>query len=93
MQSQHSLFNVCMDDMLSGMVDKLISTNLIPNMPRTHVEAMKVLTDMGLDYVVYDACPCAELSIMVGISTNLSVQNIGSHDMEPPPKRRLFLER
>jgi hypothetical protein len=58
MQSRHSLSNVCVDDMLSGMADKVISQKLNPNMPRTRVEATKVLTDIGLDYKVYDACPC-----------------------------------
>lgn len=58
MQSRHSLSNVCVDDMLSGIADKIISKKLHPNMPHTRVEARKVLTDLGLDYVVYDACPC-----------------------------------
>jgi hypothetical protein len=60
MQSRHSLSNVYMDNMLSGMADKVISQKLNPNMPRTHVEARKVLTNIGLDYKVY-TCPCDQI--------------------------------
>jgi predicted secreted protein len=49
-----------MDNMLSGMADKVISQKLNPNMPRTHVEARKVLTNIGLDYKVY-TCPCDQI--------------------------------
>jgi hypothetical protein len=58
LQSQHSLSNVCVDDILQGISDKVVSEKLNPNVPSTRAEARKVLSEVGLDYKVYDACPC-----------------------------------
>jgi hypothetical protein len=58
MQSQRLLTILCMDDVLGGMADKLIPKFLNPNMPHTRAKARRILIEIGLDYKVYDACPC-----------------------------------
>jgi hypothetical protein len=58
LQFQHSLSNVCVDDILQGIFDKVVFEKMNPNVLNTRVEAKTAFTKVGFNYKVYDVCPC-----------------------------------
>lgn len=54
-----------MDSIFKAISEKVIPQNLNSKMPTTRAEARKIITDVGLDYKVYDACPC-DLTLYYG---------------------------
>lgn len=56
--ARHSLTHLAQDDILGLFGRHVLDPKLDPKMPLTRAEARKVITDVGLDYVTYDACPC-----------------------------------
>lgn len=58
LQARHGWSNLAMDDILSTIADEVIAKNLNSKMPRSRVEARKVISDVGLDYLVIHSCPC-----------------------------------
>lgn len=58
LQARHGWSNLAMDDIFSTICDLVIAPKLNSKMSRTRQEARKVISDVGLDYIVIHACPC-----------------------------------
>jgi hypothetical protein len=91
LQSRHSLSNVCVDDILQGISDKVFSEKLNPNVPSTRAEARKVLSEVGLDYKMHALV--TRHYIVGSTRINLRAPNASCRGMEPPRRRRLCPER
>lgn len=57
-QARHKLSNVCMDDIFQAIHSKVIAKSANSRMPQSRAEARKIISEVGLDYVTIDACPC-----------------------------------
>lgn len=60
MQVIHKMTNVCLDDLLKITADSIIPRNLNLTMPNARQEARKVLSKVGLEYIIIHCCPCDE---------------------------------
>ena len=66
-QSRHKISDIAMDKLFQALHDEIVpkgkdfkGVDIVNNMPRSRAEARKVIREVGLDYIVIDACPCDE---------------------------------
>ena len=57
-QAEKKISNTAMDAIFQAISEKVIPSTLNSSMPKSRAEARQVLVDIGLDYKVYDSCPC-----------------------------------
>jgi len=57
-QVRHTVNNACIDEIFEIIGDHVIDSNLESKMPKTRVEARKVIIELGLDYKTVHSCPC-----------------------------------
>jgi len=56
-QTRYIVSNACLDEIFEIIGDHVIDQKLEFKMPKTRIEAKKVLTELGLDYKVIHSCP------------------------------------
>lgn len=59
-QTEKKISNIAIDAIFQTISEKVIPSHFNSKMPKSRAEARKILTDVGLDYKLYDACPCDE---------------------------------
>jgi hypothetical protein len=59
--ARHALTHVAQDDILGLFGYHVLDPKLDPKMPLTRFEVRNVITNVGLDYITIDACPCDEV--------------------------------
>ena len=73
LQTKNRHLNLAMDDWFRGMADNVAPSGqgIVNNMPRSRMEARKVITECGLDYITIDCCPCDNFIYYGPVSENL----------------------